>query len=40
MKVKEVKNSDTFDLNVDGLKAERLALVSIAKLLKKKEAGK
>ena len=34
MKVKEVKNSDTFDLNVEGLKAERLGLVSIAKGLK------
>ncbi|MBR2058147.1 MAG: hypothetical protein IJ982_04400, partial [Fibrobacter sp.] len=41
MKVKEVKNSETFDLNVEGLKAERQALVSIAKGLKnKKDAEK
>ena len=35
MKVKEAKDSDTFELNVAGLKAERQALVSIAKALKK-----
>lgn len=34
-KVKEVKDSDTFEMNVAGLKAERQALVSIAKALKK-----
>ena len=40
MKVKEVKDSDTFELTLPALKAERLALVSIAKSLKKKEADK
>ena len=41
MKVIEVKNSDTFDLIVEGLKAERQTLVSIAKSFKnKKEASK
>lgn len=40
MKVKEVKDSDTFELTLPALKAERLALVSIAKSLKKKEDDK
>ena len=40
MKVKEVKDSDTFELTLPALKAERQALVNIAKSLKKKEADK
>ena len=35
---KEVK--DTFELTLPALKAERMALVSIAKSLKKKESAK
>ena len=37
---KEVKDSDTFELTLPALKAERMALVSIEKSLKKKESAK